>query len=453
MRIARVAQQNMLRLPYSCELCDDGPLWAQDISRETSFVAIMAVLVLTPEQELELGSPDLRFLLERQGVEAVHQRKLFKSGIDTLDKFSAFATGEPDLFQVLKDEFSLDPAANLKARHQVASFMAAWKASKTRVQRQADAEAEQDIREWIKPIPTSEYIMLRQAYAKTHGAMEEKVTPSKEFLEKKLLEVEHGEFKAESLQEVTTRDELDPDTLTPVWDSKGNLTVKRGSSRVPMLAGCEELRHRLNVMRNTRLMLALKFPGRTDIGDVTHDLFERYKEYLLGDFVHNLQAKDSSDQVIHRPSWQLVLSYEQAIRKQAFRYMISDNMTLAASWEKAWKDPVTKERHFSTPLSLCAKRQPSVGEALSGSTSQPPPKGFGRGKGKKGAGKGKNTKTFRGHAATKTGEPICFRFNQAEGCAIPSCKFKHVCSHCFDINHNFIGCSKRRPAADTAEKR
>ena len=135
-----------------------------------------------------------------------------------------------------------------------------------------------------------------------------------------------------------------------------------------MPAGTEELRHLLNVMRNTHLMFVLKFPGRTDIGDVTHDLFERRKEYLLGDFVHNLQAKDFSDQVIHRPSWQLVLSYEQAIRKQAFRYVISDNMTLAAFWEKAWKDPVTKERHFSTPLSLYAKRQPSVGEAPSGST-------------------------------------------------------------------------------------
>ena len=413
-------------------------------------VAIMAAL--TPEQELQLGSADLRFLLERQGIEAVHQRKLFTSGIDTLDKFSAFATGEPDLFKVLKDEFSLDPTENLKARGQVASFVAAWKASRTRVQRQAEAEAEQDTREWVKPIPTSEYIMLRQAYTKSHGTMDEKVTPSKEFLEKKLLEVERGEFKAESLQEVTTRDELDPDTLTPVWDSKGNLTVKRGSSRVPMPAGPEELRHRLNVMRNAYIMLVLKFPGRADIGDVTHDLFERYKEYLLGDYVHNLQAKDSADQVIHRPPWHLVLSYEQAIRKQAFRYMITENMSLAAAWEKAWKDPVTKERHFATPLSLYAKRQPSLGEASSGSTWPSPPKNVGRGKGKKGAGKGKNTKAFRSHAATKTGEPICFRFNQADGCTIPNCKFKHVCSHCFDVNHNFIGCPKRRPANDTAGK-
>ena len=126
--------------------------------------------------------------------------------------------------------------------------------------------------------------------------------------------------------------------------------------------------------------------------------------------------------------------------------MITENMSLAPAWEKAWKDPVTKERRFATPLSLYAKRQPSLGEASSGSNWPPPPKGVGRGKGKKGAGKGKNTKAFRGHAATKTGEPICFRFNQADGCTIPNCKFKHVCSHCFDVNHNFIGCPKRRPA-------
>ena len=86
------------------------------------------------------------------------------------------------------------------------------------VQRQAEVEAEQDTRELTKPVPTSEYLLLRQAYVKAYGTLEEKVLPSKEYLERKLLEVEHGEFQPESLQEVTTRDELDPDTLIPVWD-------------------------------------------------------------------------------------------------------------------------------------------------------------------------------------------------------------------------------------------
>ena len=71
-------------------------------------------------------------------------------------------------------------------------------------------------------------------------------------------------------------------------------------------------------MRNVYLMLKLKFPGRSDLQDLTPELFERYKEYLLGDYVHNLQARDSADNAVHTPPWQLVLAYEQAVRKQAF---------------------------------------------------------------------------------------------------------------------------------------
>ena len=130
------------------------------------------------------------------------------------------------------------------------------------------------------------------------------------------------------------------------WEGRG--VAGRGTSRVPLPSNPEELRRRLNIMRNVYLMLK-KFPGRADLQDLSPELFERYKEYLLGDYVHNLQARDSSDNVVHTPPWQLVLAYD---RKQAFHYMVLDSMSIAAAWEKAWTDPVTKERHFSTPLSL-----------------------------------------------------------------------------------------------------
>ena len=109
---------------------------------------------------LTLGSADLRFLLQRQGIDDDHLRKLFSAAVDSMDKFSAFASGEEDLLSVLKDEFRLDPATNLATRGQVASFIAAWKSAKVRVQRQAEVEAEQDTRELIKPVPTSEYLLL-----------------------------------------------------------------------------------------------------------------------------------------------------------------------------------------------------------------------------------------------------------------------------------------------------
>ena len=47
--------------------------------------------------------------------------------------------------------------------------------------------------------------------------------PSKAYIEKKLQELENG----------IRRDELDPDTLLPVWDAcKGHITVKRDNGVV-----------------------------------------------------------------------------------------------------------------------------------------------------------------------------------------------------------------------------
>ena len=62
---------------------------------------------------------------------------------------------------------------------------------------------------------------MRQAFAKAHGEPEDKHVPSKEYVEKKLSELEFGEFRARALSEMVSREEVDPDVLLPVWDSKG----------------------------------------------------------------------------------------------------------------------------------------------------------------------------------------------------------------------------------------
>ena len=105
-------------------------------------------------------------------------------------------------------------------------------------------------REWAKPIPQTDYVAmrLRHSCAKTLCELEDKQIPSKEYLEKKLHELENGEFRAEALTEVVSRDEVDPDTLMPVWDAKGHITVKRGNTTVAMPTGPEQLRMRLTVM-------------------------------------------------------------------------------------------------------------------------------------------------------------------------------------------------------------
>ena len=105
---------------------------------------------------------------------------------------------EDDLVKVLKEEFNTDADTNLQARAQVAAVICAWRETQTRQKRQAEVEAEMETREWTKPIPTGDCVNTRNAYMKVHGRLEDKVIPSKEYLKKKVQELENGEFRAET---------------------------------------------------------------------------------------------------------------------------------------------------------------------------------------------------------------------------------------------------------------
>ena len=218
------------------------------------------------------------------------------------------------------------------------------------------------------------------------------MTPAKEYLEKKLQELENGEFRAETLAEVVSKDEIDPDVLVPIFDSKGSLSVKKGSSQVPMPTGPEQLRRRLSVMQNCLMMLALKHVNREEIQDVSKDVFDKYKDYLLGDYVWGLSSTDLQGQQIQTPPWSLVLAYEQSIRKRAYNLMTTEKLMLGAALEKAWKCPTTKERHFITPLALYSKRAYPQGNS-SPNQGTWNPKGKGKSKGKsKGSNKGSGSR-------------------------------------------------------------
>ena len=108
-------------------------------------------------------------------------------------------------------------------------------------------------------------------------------------------------------------------------------------------------------MQNCLMMLALKHVNREEIQDVSKDVFDRYKDYMLGDYVWSLSPTDLQGQQIQTPPWSLVLSYEHAIRKRAYNLMLTEKLMIAAALEKAWKCPTTKERHFITPLALYLK--------------------------------------------------------------------------------------------------
>ena len=220
-------------------------------------------------------------------------------------------------------------------------------------------------------------------------------------------------------------DEVDPDVLLPVWDSKGHISVKKGSSTVAMPSGPEQLRLRLSVMCNAIRMLKLKHTQRHEIKDVDADLFETYKEYLLGDYCYGLRTAEAVGATI--PPWTLVLSYEHAIREICVQASYPGGYAARSCFEKVL------ERHFITPLALYAKRPlpPPPGNWDNAGRGQGRGRGKG-GKGNKGSGKGKATATAKGSSRAPDDKPICFRYNSKAGCRKKDkCHFAHVCQLCF----------------------
>ena len=160
---------------------------------------------------------------------------------------------------------------------------------------------------------------------------------------------------------------VDPDTLMPVWDAKGHTTVKRGNTTVAMPTGAEQLRMRLTVMANTHIMMRMKHTARNELKDITPAFFEKYKDYLLGDYVYGLRASDDYGGMI--PPWTLVLSYDHAIRKHCYKTMAQQGLPFKLALEKSWKDATVKERHFTTPLALYAKRDTATSTATPDATA------------------------------------------------------------------------------------
>ena len=216
-------------------------------------------------KKLAKGASELKFLLTQHKVSAEIQGELYENGIDTVARFAAAATDEADLKAMLKDSFSINPSESLKLRAQAAGMVVAWKTAISRVERQAEAEATNEVRDLAKPIPSTDYIAMRQAFAAKFGELEDKHIPAKEYIEKKLAELESGEFRAEPLTEIISRDEVDPDTLLPHWDARGTLSLKKGGSKTAMPSGPEQLRLRLTVLQNTLVMIQLRRPGRREL--------------------------------------------------------------------------------------------------------------------------------------------------------------------------------------------
>lgn len=198
------------------------------------------------------------------------------------------------------------------------------------------------------------------------------------------------------------------------------------------------------MMRNAFQMVALRHTNRPELQGDYMKVFEDYKDYLLGEHVYGLNARDADRMTVAAPPFRLVLAYERAIRKEAAKRMNQEGVAFPAALKLAWKDPTTKERHFTTPLALVAKRPSGSQQAQQWDAAASKKQKFeAKGTREKGKGKGKQLAGCASH--NKEGTPICYRFNTAgEKCKPKKCKFAHQCGICFSDKHAMFQCSARK---------
>ena len=447
----------------------------------------MAPIVLSNDEKqaaMDAASSELKFLLGKEGIQLGTQARLFHCGATTLSKFGAFFADEKDLREVAKEELGIDAAASLRDRAELAGLIVCYNQAKTRTAEVSKFIGELDARQQAKPIIGTEFLAMRTAFEQKYEKLDDQDCPSRLYLERRVAELESGEMRAEQLKTVLNREQDGEEALIPTWDSGGTLKLRKSVSDIDEPSNPEELRRRLGVMFTGLCSIALQHTNRGELQSLTPQFVHTYCSYLLGEHVYQFIAKDEQGLTVASPCWGLVLSYEFAIRKRAYRRMAETQRSFVDLMKESMLDPVTKERFFTTPLAISTaaggkrievttEKKRNASDMENGYYREEGGRGRTKGKGRGGRGRGGGSNNSRGHgsksrgktgdkpqmpkgcaAKTPDGKPICYGYNcPSTRCRKKDCTFVHVCGLCFG-RHPMYACDgkkKWQPSAPAGE--
>jgi uncharacterized membrane protein YgcG len=361
----------------------------------------------------------------------------------------------------------------------VGAVVSAWEASSDFIEADTKIRAEAKILGTPRALSAGDKMAMRKAVETAYGKIPEKECPSNVYIASKLEDLEDGELVASPLDEIISRADgcsaqLD---LASSLDVQGRLKVTKTKPKSKMPTSTEELRTKLAVEGNLWMMISSKFRNKSVLQGFTPRCMEDFTRYILGEKVLLLQVPDRASGGMGSldPPWHLVLNYEYALRKEAFKRAMESpaTVTIVEALQAVVKDSELKELFFISPLACSGKTPrsaPAAGSlvvegALSkrqkkalakakpggggqggqgGGKGQGGGQGGGRGSGKgagrgagragaKGAGKG----TLAGE--TPDGRRICFAWNSGAECN-GSCGMVHCCriKGCFSTEHPMI---------------
>ena len=297
--------------------------------------------------------------------------------------------------------------------------------------------------------------------------------PCQALVERRFEEVEEGEVRADALTDVASVEEAaKDDVMGAQLDKDGTFKFRRTTKQVPLPVTREQLRNRVKMLGITFQLAALRHNTRLWLRDVTPEVWLSHLEYVLGEDV--AQFEQTVLEVKIRPPWNVVLTYEYQIRKEACRLVLFEGSTLGVAMKTARDSTTVKEKYFSTPTNCAAAVAVAQGDASrkrtwEGAQVDGSRKGDGGGKGGKAAAKGGKSSgkgkggtgpggdpppppaggTPRGHQRTPDGRSICYRFQRGRCSAGKKCNYAHVCQFCLSESHAGNAC-KEAPAESRA---
>ena len=142
------------------------------------------------------ASSDFKFLMDREGVSLDMQAKIYHAGVTNTRQFAAFAADTDELRKIMKEEFALDPTGNLANRIELSKIVVSWESSKGRSAKMTEIEAESEVRDTAKPIRTTDFKAMKDAYQEKWWKIEGKAVPAKQYVEKISEGVERAEPRA-----------------------------------------------------------------------------------------------------------------------------------------------------------------------------------------------------------------------------------------------------------------
>ena len=418
-------------------------------------------------EALLLLEPDFHGLLQRKAVDEMNQAKLAVAGVRSISRFNAMADTRQQLRDFCIRSLTLDAGRDAVA---IASVLDSWEAARIRIEVRHKAEAEAVSSNLPPSMNKVEYQDIRKRFERLYYKLEDRTTPAATTLELLCDQIESGELKPLLLVQCLSQEDAEVDPLGAVIDKTGAVKIKRGHGETSEPKDPEGYRRRMKVVAHTYLFAQLKYPHKAVLAGLSPYSFQKFVDFILGEHVLGLEAKDEEGLVVSKPTFKSVLHYEHQVRKEMVR-LANEGVRLEEALETARRDTVIKERHFITPTSLAALvvAQGSAGSSRRADRSRSPWRsgdwrswnygggkdwhrkgGHGKGKGghgKKGGGKKGHQQL---HNKTPDGREICWKWNsQYERCRF-NCGRVHQCQLCLG-NHPMHACpSNKRSGNDTA---